>query len=59
MHWFEPDGHENTGYADAMTDRRRPAAEVLAEYRKAAAAVALESEDLWDTAWGELDDELG
>lgn len=57
MEWFEPYGHEHTGYADAVTDRRRPAAEVLAEYRKTTAVVAVESEDLWDAAWGELDSE--
>jgi hypothetical protein len=59
MQWFEPDGHEYTGYADAVTDRRRPAADVLAEFRKATAVVAVESEDLWDGAWGELSIEHG
>lgn len=59
MQWFEPDGHENTGYADAVTDGRRPAQEVLAEYRKTTAVIALESEDLWDVAWGELSSDLG
>ncbi|WP_210164340.1 hypothetical protein [Mesorhizobium sp. LNJC405B00] len=59
MHWFEPDGHEYTGYADAVTDRRRPAGEVLAEYRKTSAVVAVESEDLWDPGWGELSSEGG
>lgn len=54
MEWFEPDGHEHTGYADAVTGARRPAVEVLAEYRKTTAVIALESEDLWDASWGEL-----
>jgi hypothetical protein len=54
MNWFEPDGHEYTGYADAVTDPRRPAAEVLPEFDTKTAVVTLESEDLWDEAWGEL-----
>jgi hypothetical protein len=54
MAWFEPDGHEYTGYADSVTDARRPAAEVLAEYRKTGAVVAIENEELWDAGWGEL-----
>lgn len=54
MEWFEPDGHEHTGYADAVLDGRRLAAEVLAEYRKLSAVVAIEDEALWNVAWGEL-----
>lgn len=54
MEWFEPDGHEYTGYVDASLDSRRPAAEILAEYRKLSAVVAIEDETLWDAAWGEL-----
>lgn len=54
MEWFEPDGHEHTGYADTVRDRRRRAVEVLAEYRKLSAVVAIEDEALWDPAWGEL-----
>ncbi|MEO9228413.1 MAG: hypothetical protein ABI216_05610 [Devosia sp.] len=55
MEWVEPDGHEYTGYADSTTDRRRrPAGEVMAEYRTALVVVAIESEDLWDPDWGEL-----
>lgn len=54
MEWFEPDGHEHTGYADAVQDRRRPAGEVLAELKKTTAVVALEDEALWDAAWGVL-----
>lgn len=54
MEWFEPDGHEHTGFADAVHDRRRPAGEVLGEYRKLIAVVAIEDETLWDIAWGEL-----
>lgn len=54
MDWFEPDGHAATGYADSVQDRRRPAAEVLAEHRKTTAVVAIEDEALWDAAWGEL-----
>lgn len=54
MEWFEPDGHEATGYADATIDRRRPAGDVLPEYKKALAVVALANDDLWDPVWGEL-----
>ncbi len=54
MQWFEPDGHEHTGYADAVQDRRRPAGEVLAEHKKVMAVVAIEDETLWDATWGEL-----
>lgn len=54
MEWFEPDGHEATGYADATVNRRRPAGEVLAEYKKTIAVVALANDDLWDPVWGEL-----
>jgi hypothetical protein len=54
MEWFEPDGHEHTGYADIVQDRRRPAAEVLAKHKKTTAVVAIEDDDLWDAAWGEL-----
>jgi len=53
-HWLEPDGHEFSGYADVRTSRPRPAGEVLAEYRKTLATVALESVDLWDISWGRL-----
>lgn len=59
MAWFEPDGHQYTGYADSVTDGRRPAAEVLAEYRKTTAVVALESDELWNASWGELRSERG
>lgn len=59
MAWFEPDGHEYTGYADSVTDGRRPAAEVLADYRKTTAVVALESDDLWNPSWGELRGDRG
>lgn len=48
MEWFEPDGHEYIGYVDAVQDRRRPAGEVLAEYGKRIAVVAIEDETLWD-----------
>jgi hypothetical protein len=54
MEWFEPDGHEHTGYADTVQDRRGPAAEVLAKHKKTTAVVAIEDDDLWDAAWGEL-----
>jgi hypothetical protein len=42
-----------------VTDGRRPAAEVLAEYRKTTAVVALESDELWNATWGELRSERG
>lgn len=58
MQWLEPDGHEHTGYADVVADPRRRAAEVLPEYRKTGAVVALESDDLWDAAWGDLRNQL-
>ena len=54
VQWFEPDGHEHTGYADAVQDRRRPAGEVLAEHKKVVAVVAIEDEAMWDATWGEL-----
>jgi len=57
MEWFEPDGHEATGYADATINRRRPAGEVLAEYKKTMAVVAIASDDLWDNDWGEFIDQ--
>lgn len=56
MEWFEPDGHEGTGYADAVTDRRRPARDVLAEHKNTMAVVAVACDDLWDDAWGDLVD---
>lgn len=59
MAWFEPDGHEYTGYADSVMDGRRPAAEVTEEYRKTTAVVALESDDLWNPNWGELRGDRG
>ena len=52
--WFEPDGHEYTGYADVVTSGARPVAEVLLDYKRSFAVVALESDDLWDAAWGAL-----
>ncbi|TIN95540.1 MAG: hypothetical protein E5Y06_12375 [Mesorhizobium sp.] len=52
--WFEPDGHEYTGYADPVTSHPRPVPEVLAEYKKAMAVVALDTDDSWDAAWGKL-----
>lgn len=52
--WFEPDGHEYTGYADLVTSHPRPVPEVLAEHKKAMAVVALDSDELWDAAWGKL-----
>lgn len=52
--WFGPDGHEYTGYADPETCCPRPVPEVPAEYKKAMAVVALESDDLWGAAWGKL-----
>lgn len=54
LEWFEPDGHKYTGYAAAQETGRRPAVEVLADFKKVRAAVALESDDLWDPAWGDL-----
>lgn len=54
LEWFEPDGHEHTGYVAATEGGRRPAADVIAEFKKSKAVVALESEDLWNLAWGEL-----
>lgn len=38
--WFEPDGHEHTGYADVTESIARPAAEVLAEFKKVGGQVA-------------------
>lgn len=54
LEWFEPDGHEHTGYAAATEGGRRLAADVIAELKKSRAVVALESEDLWNPVWGEL-----
>lgn len=54
LHWFEPDGHEHTGYASATESGRRKAADVIPEYKKLSASIALESDDLWDPSWGEL-----
>jgi hypothetical protein len=55
LHWFEPDGHEYTGYADVVIEGRRPASDVLREYRKTSTAmIAIEDESLWDCAWGDL-----
>lgn len=53
--WFEPDGHEHTGYADVVETDPAPAAEVIAEFRKHTAQVAIESEGLWQDSWGQLD----
>lgn len=52
--WFEPDGHEYTGYAAATESGRRRAGDVIAEYRKARAVIAIEDETMWDPKWGEL-----
>ena len=52
--WFEPDGHEYTGYADLVISGARPVAEVLVDHKKSIVVVALESDDLWDAAWGVL-----
>jgi hypothetical protein len=54
LEWFEPDGHQYTGYAAAQETGRRPAVEVLADFKKVRAVVALESDDIWDPAWGDL-----
>ena len=54
LEWFEPDGHKYTGYAAAQETGRRPAVEVLADFKKVRAVVALESDDIWDPAWGDL-----
>jgi hypothetical protein len=52
--WFEPDGHEHTGYADLATSEPRPANEIIALFKKVSASVAIDSDDLWDAAWGQL-----
>lgn len=54
LEWFEPDGHEYTGYAEVTTSDRRPAGEVLAAHRKARALITIEDVRLWDKTWGEL-----
>ncbi len=52
--WFEPDDHKFTGYADLVESSPAPAGEVLQQFRKHGAQVALESDELWDAAWGDL-----
>ncbi|MER8428411.1 hypothetical protein [Mesorhizobium sp. M1403] len=52
LEWFEPDGHKYT-YAAAQETGRGPAVEVLADF-KVRAVVALESDNIWDPAWGDL-----
>ncbi len=54
LQWFEPDVHEHTGYAAALEDTARPAAELLGRYRKPRVSVALASDDLWNPDWGDL-----
>jgi hypothetical protein len=54
LEWFEPDGHEFTGYAAPVLSGRRPAGEVLSEHRKSLAVVAMDDDDLWEASWGEL-----
>lgn len=54
LQWHEPDGHKYTGYAAASEGGRRLAADVIADYKKISADVAIESEDLWSPAWGNL-----
>jgi len=54
LQWHEPDGHEHTGFAAGSETGRRPAAQVIADYKKLSAQIALESDDLWDTSWGIL-----
>lgn len=47
-------GHENTGYPAASESGRRPAGEVVANYKTLRAVIALEDEMPWDPAWGAL-----
>lgn len=54
LQWHEPDGHEYTGYAAASEGGRRLAGDVIADYRKLSADIALESDDLWNPEWGNL-----
>lgn len=46
LRWYEPDGHEHTGYAASDESGRRRAAEVIEEHKKLSADIALESDDL-------------
>ncbi|MBX3584753.1 MAG: hypothetical protein KF810_22995 [Rhizobiaceae bacterium] len=50
--WFEPDGHEYTGYVEVVVSGRRLASEVILEDRNA--VIAIEDESLWNDAWGQL-----
>ena len=52
--WYESDGHENTGYVTVQTSKPRPAGNVIAHHKELSASIALESDDLWDPAWGRL-----
>ncbi|MBY5721775.1 hypothetical protein HFO33_35380 [Rhizobium leguminosarum] len=52
--WFEPDGHEHTGYIDEVSTESASAASVVAEFRKQGGQVALENDSLWDPMWGVL-----
>lgn len=52
--WFDPDHNDSTGYVDVVESQARPASEVLPEFKKFGAQVALESDDLWDDTWGKL-----
>jgi len=52
--WYEPDGHEHTGYAELETSRPCPAEDVVARFRLTGAEIALESDDLWNPRWGYL-----
>lgn len=54
LKWFEPDSHKYTRYAAAQETGRRPAVEVLADLKRVRAVVALESDDIWDPARGDL-----
>lgn len=53
-HWFEPDGHQHTGYIDQVITKPTCADDVLIEFRKHGGQIALESDDLWTERWGVL-----
>ena len=54
MEWFEPDGHEYTGYVDVVETNPIAADTFFSENRIPRADVALENDALWQTSWGKL-----
>jgi len=54
MEWFEPDGHEHTGFVDVFETGPMPAEEFFAEEIIPRANIALEDDALWDHSWGKL-----